>query len=281
MQFQPYPAPRECPQPSQHLCQSPSSCQPCSPSPRPILKKRSCCQCISGYCLCQPMPRSCNCPPPVQVDVRAEKECSCDCPSSPECACPPSERRFPRTKVKCPNAKICCPLPRLPPGPKCYCSECQPCLPPPCDPCTSTKCKTIPPKVTPCRKESPCPTSSSCRPGSPNRPEARHPVPSCTSSRKMTPYRDNFYDDPLPSQVRTLNRPRSSYSRPGQSSGPNDARNGYEDGVVEAEGFYQCSCGPESEGCEKDYNFFSTLNCTEAVALTHNIYVEEEDKKKI
>ncbi|XP_023289775.1 keratin-associated protein 10-3-like [Orussus abietinus] len=163
-----------------------NTCKCCNCRPWPILKKRSCCQCIGGYCLCQPMARTCNCPPPVQVDARAERECSCDCPSSPECACPPSERRFPRTKVKCPNARLCCPMPRLPPGPKCCCTRCQPCLPPPCDPCTSTKCRGKVPQVAPCRPRSPCPPKSPCRPGSPPPPVCR-PLPPCASCRKMAP----------------------------------------------------------------------------------------------
>lgn len=119
--------------------------QPCAPSQKPILKNRSCCQCIPNYCMCQPMPRPCNCPPPIQIDARAERECSCECPSSPECACPPSERKFPRTKIKCPNAKLCY-TPRQQPGPKCHCTECQPSLPPPCDPCTSSKCHPATPR---------------------------------------------------------------------------------------------------------------------------------------
>ncbi|XP_066598534.1 uncharacterized protein [Prorops nasuta] len=164
-------------------------CQPCASPPKSILKKRSCCQCITGYCMCQPMPRSCNCPPPVQIDARAERECSCDCPSSPECACPPSERRFPRTKVKCPNARLCYPLPRLPPGPKCHCTQCQPCLPPPCDHCTSSKCRTIVPRARPCRVDSPCSAHSPCRPNSQSSAESRFAPcqtdPLCTSCRKM------------------------------------------------------------------------------------------------
>lgn len=96
--------------------------------------------------MCQPMPRTCNCPHPVQVDVRADRECSCACPSSPECACPPSERKFSRAQVKCQNAKLCY-TPRQQPGPKCRCTECQPSLPPPCDPCTSTKCRPLIPTI--------------------------------------------------------------------------------------------------------------------------------------
>uniref|UniRef100_A0A0C9R560 Uncharacterized protein n=1 Tax=Fopius arisanus TaxID=64838 RepID=A0A0C9R560_9HYME len=157
--------------------------QPCAPAPKPILKPRSCCQCIGNYCMCQPMPRNCNCPPPPQVDARADRECSCECPSSPECACPPSERKFPKTKVRCPNAKLCCPTPRPQPGPKCNCSRCQPCLPPPCDPCTSTKCR--PPVV----KFPPCPPEPSCPPfkGPPSCAGCQGPpTPPCASGRPQT-----------------------------------------------------------------------------------------------
>ncbi|KAI4480243.1 hypothetical protein M0804_010241 [Polistes exclamans] len=152
-------------------CRPSTVCQsPCSPSPKSILKKkRSCCQCTTNYCMCQPMPRNCNCPPPVQIDARAQRDCTCNCPSSPECACPPSERRFPRTMVKCPNSRLCCPLVRLPPGPKCHCNRCQPCLPAPCDPCTSSICRNaIPRENHPCCPSSPCPKRSPCRPKSPD-----------------------------------------------------------------------------------------------------------------
>lgn len=151
-----------------------SDCQPCAP--KPILKKRSCCQCNAGpCCLCQPIPRGCYCPPPIQVDARAAHECSCDCPSSPECSYPPSERRFPKTTVKCPNARLCCPSPRLPPSPKCYCPRCQPCSPPPCRPCTSSKCRRSLPLKDPCSSCPSCPpyrpvlTASSSRPPTPCR----------------------------------------------------------------------------------------------------------------
>ncbi|XP_044019392.1 balbiani ring protein 3-like [Aphidius gifuensis] len=124
-----------------------SNDEPCAPSTKPILKKkRSCEQTTPKGCMCQPMPRTCNCPHPVQVDVRADRECTCACPSSPECACPPSERKFSRAKVKCQNAKLCY-TPRQQPGPKCRCTECQPSLPPPCDPCTSTKCRPLIPII--------------------------------------------------------------------------------------------------------------------------------------
>lgn len=123
-----------------------SDCQSCT-SPTAlkfIWKKRNCCQCNTSHCLCQPMSRVCNCPLPVQVDARAARECSCDCSSSPECVCQLSERRFPKTTVKCPNARLCCPFPRLPPAPKCYCARCQSCLPSVYQACTSTKCQPIP-----------------------------------------------------------------------------------------------------------------------------------------
>ena len=166
------------------------------------------------------MPRNCNCPPPVQIDARADGECTCDCPSAPECACPPSERRFSRTPIKCPNAKLCCPLPRLPPSPKCLCSECQPCLPPPCDPCTSSKCKTTPPKTSPCQGDSKCSSAAPCRPETPTR--SSYPQPSsdltpCTPCRKKSSTFQNCFDEPLPSQVRMMNYPKSSFKQTGQS----------------------------------------------------------------
>ncbi|XP_071625918.1 uncharacterized protein, partial [Temnothorax longispinosus] len=166
--------PSQCryPQASPHRA---SDClQPCAR--KSILKKRSCCQCnnASRCCLCQPMPRGCNCPPPIQVDARAAHECSCDCPSSPECACPPSERRFPKTTAKCPNARLCCPSPRLPPTPKCYCPRCQPCPPPPCGPCTSAKCRRPLPLKDLC---SPCPSCPPCRPVSTASPCRVTPTP--------------------------------------------------------------------------------------------------------
>ncbi|XP_011878780.1 PREDICTED: uncharacterized protein LOC105568033 [Vollenhovia emeryi] len=153
------------------------NCQPCAL--RSILKKRSCCQCnnTNRCCLCQPMPRACNCPPPIQVDARATRECSCDFPFSPECACPPGERRFPRATVECPNARLCCPSPRLPPGPKCYCPPCQPCPPPTCGPCiASSKCRRSLPLKEPC---SPCPSCPPCR----------RPVPTASPCRPSTPCR--------------------------------------------------------------------------------------------
>ncbi|KAG7190536.1 hypothetical protein KM043_006637 [Ampulex compressa] len=138
-----------CPRGNQET--SGKTCKPCcAPSTKFEPRKRDCCRCTPGYCMCQPMPRSCNCPPPVQVDARADRECSCDCPSSPECSCPPSERRFPRTTIACPNARACRPKPRLPPGPKCHCVRCQPCLPPPCDPCTSSDCRSTMPEAKSC-----------------------------------------------------------------------------------------------------------------------------------
>lgn len=246
---------RECPQPSPPICQVPSSCQPCSPSPRPILKK-SCCQCIPGYCMCQPLPRNCNCPPPVHIDARANRECSCDCPS-PECACPPSERRFPRTKIRCPNAKLCYPFPRLPPIPKRFCSKCQPCLPPPCDPCTTNKCKTIPTKMKPYQADSTCPTLAPCPPRLPKNssrlpyPHTSRDIPPSTSFRQMS----STYDEPLQSQVRFVNRPRSSHSGPGQYLGPDDATDGDEDGVAESVKSSQQNCSFAGQGCETVCNF--------------------------
>jgi len=138
-------------------------CRSCAMPLKSILKRRkSCCRCTtSHHCLCQPMPRGCNCPPPVHVDARACRDCSCECPSAPECACPPSERRFPKANLRCPNARLCCPFPRLPPGPKCHCARCQPCLPPPCDPCASGKCPIPRSSCRPCSPYPPCP---SCRP---------------------------------------------------------------------------------------------------------------------
>lgn len=145
---------------------SPTNCQSCcSPASKSILKKRNCCQCDLSYCMCQPMPRGCNCPPPVQIDARAVPGCSCECPSSPECACPPSERRFPKTTVTCPNARLCCPFLRSPADPKCHCARCRPCPPPPpCDPCASTRCRRPFPPKNSCH---PCPTCPPCRPVSP------------------------------------------------------------------------------------------------------------------
>lgn len=151
-----------------------SCCQPCASPLRPILKKKysCCCDRCSGpspSCMCQPMPRGCNCPPPVQVDARAARECTCDCPSGSECACPPSERRFPRTTRTCPNARLCRPCPHSPP--KCHnnCTRYQPCLPPPCDSCVSSECCRAPAPVAPkkpCGSCSPCPSCSPCRPAS-------------------------------------------------------------------------------------------------------------------
>ncbi|EZA49016.1 hypothetical protein X777_12825, partial [Ooceraea biroi] len=150
---------------------SPADCQPCASSLplKSILKKRNCCRPVtSNHCMCQPMPRGCNCPPPVQVDAPAARECSCDCPSSPECACPPSERRFPRsTTIKCPNARVCCPFPRPSSGPKCHCARCQPYLPPTCDPCTSIKCRGPASSRNSCRPCSPYPSCAPCRPPTP------------------------------------------------------------------------------------------------------------------
>ncbi|GAB1867396.1 Kazal-type serine protease inhibitor domain-containing protein 1 [Camponotus japonicus] len=151
-------------------------CQSCSSptSLKSIWKKRNYCQCNTSYCLCQPMSRGCNCPLPVQADVRAARECSCDCPSSPECACPPSERRFPKTTVKCPNTRFCCPLPRLTPTPKCYCARCTSCLPSVCHPCTSTKCR-----------DQPISSNNSCCPRLPT--TCLRPASAASSSRPPTP----------------------------------------------------------------------------------------------
>ncbi|XP_025159404.1 keratin-associated protein 16-1-like [Harpegnathos saltator] len=173
-----------------------SCCQPYADSPlRPILKKKHGCCCgprcnesPGPSCMCQPMPRGCNCPPPVRVDARAAKECTCDCPSSPECACPPSERRFPRTTRTCPNARLCRPFQRPSAGPKCPrdCTRYQSCLPPPCDPpCAFSECR--PPAATkvtrndPCRACSPCPSCPPCRAASPasTRSSACRPPTAC------------------------------------------------------------------------------------------------------
>ncbi|XP_011687623.1 PREDICTED: keratin-associated protein 5-5-like isoform X2 [Wasmannia auropunctata] len=177
--------PWQCRYPQQAPSLRASECQPCAL--KSILKKRSCCH-DTSCCLCQPMPRGCNCPPPIQVDVRAvPEECSCECPSSPECACPPSERRFPKATIKCPNARLCNPSPRLPPDPKCHCPRCQPCPPPPppppCDSCTSSfKCRRSVPAKNSCRStDSPCPSCPPCRPISTASP-CRPPTP----CRKLT-----------------------------------------------------------------------------------------------
>ncbi|XP_047351233.1 von Willebrand factor-like isoform X1 [Vespa velutina] len=191
-------------------CKPSNLCQPCAPSPKSILKKRSCCQCATGYCMCQPMPRNCNCPPPIQIDARAERDCTCDCPSSPECACPPSERRFPRTIVKCPNARLCCPLPRLPPGSKCHCDRCQPCLPAPCDPCTSSICQNVIPKANPCCPSSPCPPRSPCRPKSPDLQPCRLPSPCRKSTQRYCLGRNSCRDDTYNACPRVANDRRSS-----------------------------------------------------------------------
>ncbi|XP_011645687.1 uncharacterized protein LOC105432533 [Pogonomyrmex barbatus] len=176
-----------CSSPCRHPRQASSHWAPDCQHPyvlKSILKKRSCYQCNTNqYCMCQPMPRGCNCPPPIQVDARAAHECSCECPSSPECACPPSERRFPKETIKCPNACLCCPFPRLSPGPtaRCHSPYCQSCLPPPCGPCLSAKCRRpVPPKDL-CQSNSPCPSCSSCRPVS-----TAFPCRPPTSCRKLT-----------------------------------------------------------------------------------------------
>ncbi|XP_033220017.1 uncharacterized protein LOC117174771 [Belonocnema kinseyi] len=212
---------RQCPLTSPPACQLPSSCQPCSPSPCPVLKKKHCCQCIPGYCMCQPLPRNCNCFPPVHIDARANRKCSCDCPSSPECAFPPTERRFPRTKSRFPNAKLCCPFPRLPPNPKCFFSRGKLCLPPSCDPCTSKKCETIPTKINPGQEDSKCPKLAPGRPRllkKSSRSSYSHSsrdLPPSTSCRHMSSTYDYNYDKPLQSHVRVMNRTKSSHSRPG------------------------------------------------------------------
>ncbi|XP_020292747.1 keratin-associated protein 10-6 isoform X2 [Pseudomyrmex gracilis] len=161
-----------------------------------------CCpsQCGSntGQCLCQPMPRDCNCPPPIQVDARAARECTCERPSSSssECACPPSERRFPKTTIKCPNARCSFPKQILSSSKYC-CARCQPCCcsSQSCEPCTSSAKRRTPvqPKMISCRSCSPQSSCSSCRPLSTpcgklttcSRPSSscRTGV-SCTSSRR-------------------------------------------------------------------------------------------------
>ncbi|CAD6245131.1 GSCOCG00013544001-RA-CDS, partial [Cotesia congregata] len=92
-------------------------------------------------CLCQPIPT--NGSSPIRIDVRAIKECTCECPFSPECACPPSERRFLPVKKHCPNSRLCQPpMFRLPLRLRCRCTKCQKLgsFPVPCNPCTATKC---------------------------------------------------------------------------------------------------------------------------------------------
>ncbi|XP_028982629.1 balbiani ring protein 3-like [Diachasma alloeum] len=242
-----------------------NSCQPCAP--KSILKPRSCCQCTGNYCMCQPMPRNCNCPPPPQVDARADRECSCECPSSPECACPPSERKFPKTKVRCPNARLCCPTPRPQPGPKCNCSKCQPCLPPPCDPCTSTKCRPAVVKVAPCPPEPPC---SPC-----------NPTPACCPRPSSPPC--------APSRPQTANRVgcMPPCRRPGQSAfhptiySRSCAFLNHDDIEKEVEGTGnrqqvrgkkgQCQCGDDGRGCADDCQFCCSVNCAkESPELTKN-----------
>lgn len=301
-------SPSECsiPSPCTTPCRPPSSCQPCSPSPRPILKKRSCCQCITGYCMCQPMPRTCNCPPPVQVDARADRECSCDCPSSPECACPPSERKFPRTKVKCPNARLCCPTPRPQPGPKCCCTKCQPCLPPPCDPCTSSKCSTVVPSVKPCRGDSPCPETSPCRPDASQISVECRPTPPCAECRKMSPAcrppqlgSVNSGSRPGSRQMRLLNKSQPPGSRCATPSGAcrstgqfrnrlehcdnNDEREfvsrtdegyGDDDGTADlGNRGAQCHCGPPgSRGCDHECDYCCSLGCNDILTEPEGVY---------
>lgn len=208
------------------------------------------------------MPRNCNCPPPVQIDARADEECSCDCPSSPECACPPSERRFSRSKVRCPNARICCPLPRLPPGPPCCCTECRPCLPPPCDPCSSSRCCSPKPKFKFCRPASPCPPRSPCR------PKNCRPSPPCSPCRKApAPV------SPCRSLARSSSRGSSCCSpcrAPGQSSSSCDrnaeaertAERGDHGDIVEI----QCRCGADGKGCADDCDWCCSQNCANETA---------------
>lgn len=260
------PPPGCCPPPC-----SPPPCQPCAPQPRPILKKRSCCLCAPGGCMCQPMPRNCSCPPPIQIDARADDECTCDCPSSPECACPPSERRFSRTRTRCQNARICCPLPRLPPGPPCCCTECRPCLPPPCDPCSSSRCCSPSPRFKFCRPASPCPPCSPCRPQTPARP--CRPSPACSPCRKPSG------QSPCRSVARSSSRGSSCCSPcrappPGQSSASccdhnddletagcgcgDDRESEFVDDDTRSP---QCRCGPDGKGCADDCDWCCSQNC--------------------
>ncbi|XP_063992705.1 uncharacterized protein LOC135170636 [Diachasmimorpha longicaudata] len=247
---------RSCPGTSTGNC-----CQPCPP--KSILKTRNCCQSTGNYCMCQPMPRNCHCPPPPQVDARADRECSCECPSSPECACPPSERKFPKTKVRCPNARLCCPTPRLQPGPKCNCSKCQPCLPPPCDPCTSTKCRPAAVKV------APCPAEPSCSPCAPTPGCCPRPLsPPCASSR------------PQPVNRISCMPP---CRRPGQSAIAIDSKVychsceffDYDVIGMEVEGAgnsreggikSQSKCDDDDRGCADDCQFSCSLNCVKESA---------------
>ncbi|XP_046749268.1 keratinocyte proline-rich protein-like [Diprion similis] len=208
--------------------------------------------------MCQPMPRNCNCPPPVQIDARADEECSCDCPSAPECACPPSERRFSRTKVKCPNARICCPVPRQPPGPPCCCTECRPCLPPPCDPCSSSTCRPATPQVKPCRPASPCPPSSPCRP------------------KRSSPCRKPAPPSPCRSSARSSSRGSSCCSpsrAPGQSSSTCDDNgevaevtrghgdDGERDCAGDADRRSRCRCAHDGKGCADECRSCCSRNC--------------------
>ncbi|XP_046486431.1 uncharacterized protein [Neodiprion pinetum] len=208
--------------------------------------------------MCQPMPRNCNCPPPVQIDARADEDCSCDCPSAPECACPPSERRFSRTKVKCPNARICCPVPRQPPGTPCCCIECRPCLPPPCDPCSSTRCRPSTPRTKPCRPASPCPPSSPCRP------------------KRSSPCQKPAPPSPSRSSARSSSRGSSCCSpcrAPGQSSSTCDdngevvevTRARGDDGerycAGDADRRSRCRCAHDGKGCVDDCRWRCSRNC--------------------
>lgn len=182
-----------------------SDCRSCATPFKPILKKRACHRCTASSCACQPTSRGCGCPPPVTVDVRAVRECTCDCTSSPECACSPNERRFPRALVKCPDARSCCPAPsRLPSDRKCHCARCRPCSPSSCDPCAAVMCPSC--SVRPsssCRPPSPCTPCSSCRPAS--------SASTRSSCRPATPCRK------LTSCAERSGRATSSCARTGQS----------------------------------------------------------------
>lgn len=46
---------------------SSKECKPCAPSTYSFKHRKPCPPEVPDYCLCMPLPRSCNCPPPIQV----------------------------------------------------------------------------------------------------------------------------------------------------------------------------------------------------------------------